>query len=130
MAAIRFATTAESADSMTLTFARNPSFPRDAPIAGPATLTYLSADGTAYRQQLGTLRDLELQWPPAGPMSDDDFSSLRTFVLYVRGTQDRFTYRDEDGVDHDAWLTSPDLLRSFTQHPHGFAGKLSIRIRT
>lgn len=128
MGYVRFVTTAESPNSMTLTFQRNPSFPRGTPIAGPAWIAYRSADGTPYKEEVGVLADVRLIWPANAPMHEDDFADLRTFWTYVRGTQDLFTYRDEDAVDHDAHFMSTP--HEFTHEPHGYSGSLELRLRS
>lgn len=128
MAAVVFATTAESAVSQTLTFTLNPSFPRSAQRAAPAFIFYRVADGTPYVEQVGLRANVELTWPPHGPMTAADYADLLTFYSATRGSQDEFTFTDDDGDDHEAhFVTGPE---GFTEEPHGFAGTLVLVVRS
>ena len=126
MAAIIFATGDESPNSMTLTFQRNPEYPRSHPGVAPAHVQYFAADGAPYLAEFGLSAEVELTWSPNGPMHGDDYAALQVFVRYVRATQDQWTYTDDAGVEHLAYFTeTPD---GFAHLPHGFAGTLRMKV--
>ncbi len=128
MSAVSFATTAESASSMTLAFSRNPSFPQSVSVADEGGIAYRSADNTPYMEITGRSADVALVWPADGPMAEDDYLDLQTFARYVRGTQDQFTYTDAGGEDHAAYLLGG--WADGVEVAHGFAVTLVLRIRS
>lgn len=126
MASIAFATTGESAASVTFTVTVNPSFPRSTFHETPQLIAYRTADGTPYVEEVERAAFVTLTWPPSGLMTRANFASLVALWSATRGTQDRFTFTDELGDTHDAhFISGPE---GWAEYAHGFAGSITLRV--
>lgn len=121
-----------SSDSAkTIAFTRNPSHPRTVSDPQELLVTQRAADGTVHVQSKGRSHELALTWSPQMPMTADDFrdgasgENLVDFYQLVHGTEDWFTFVDDDASEVEAHFASEP---EFSEVAHGFAGTVTLHV--